>query len=134
MGDMVTHKCIASVAVFLSLMGIAWMCESTLRLQTHIGDCFWSIVLKKSASVSTVEKFAPEIEICVFGRRFTTRTSRSSTQNRCFYLSVSDRFGQTDFFNRIGRQLPFGLGSHCRKGDVTRALHHSTGGVQDAPD
>ncbi|ARB31715.1 hypothetical protein F7R12_14520 [Pseudomonas tolaasii] len=60
--------------------------------------------MKKSASVSTVEKFAPEIEICVFGRRFTTRISHSSTQNRCFYLSVSERFGQTDFFNTIGHE------------------------------
>ncbi len=28
--------------------------------------CFWPILLKKSASVSMVEKYAPEIEICVF--------------------------------------------------------------------
>ncbi|MSU93953.1 hypothetical protein EB795_08395 [Pseudomonas mandelii] len=59
--------------------------------------------MKKSASVSRAEKFAPEIEICVLGRRFTTRISRSSTQKRCFYPSVFERFGQTDFFNRIGQ-------------------------------
>lgn len=65
---------------------------------------FWPILLKKSASVSTAEKFAPEIEICALGRRFTTRISSSSTQKRCFYPSVFERFGQTDFFNRIGRK------------------------------
>lgn len=63
---------------------------------------FWPILLKKSALVSTVEKFAPELEICVLDKRFTARISRSSTQNSCFYLSVSARFGQTDFFNTIG--------------------------------
>ncbi len=68
------------------------------------------IVSKKSASVSTVEKFAPEIEICVFSRRFTTRISLSSTQNRCFYLSVSESFGQPDFFNTIGHLMPLTTG------------------------
>lgn len=29
MGDMVTHKCIAIVDVFLNLMGLAWIYEST---------------------------------------------------------------------------------------------------------
>ncbi len=71
-----------------------------------LNNCFWPILLKKSASVSTAEKFAPEIEICALGRRFTTRISRSSTQKRCFYPSVFEHFGQTDFFNRIGRSLP----------------------------
>ena len=64
------------------------------------------IVLKKSASVSTVEKYAPEIEICVFCRRFRTRISRSSMQKRCFHQSIFARFGQTDFFNRIRQKLP----------------------------
>lgn len=52
------------------------------------------IVLKKSASVSTAEKFAPELEICVLGRRFTARISRGCTQNRRFsyqYPSVLDK-------------------------------------------
>jgi len=63
-------------------------------------------VLKKSASVSTAEKYAPEIEICVFGRRFRTRISRSSVQKRCVHPSMFERFGKTDFFNRIDRSLP----------------------------
>jgi len=66
---------------------------------------FWPILLKKSASVSTAEKYAPEIEICVFGRRFRTRISRSSVQKRCFRPSMFERFGKTDFFNRIGQKL-----------------------------
>jgi hypothetical protein len=33
-------------------------------------DRFWPILLKKSASVSTAEKYAPEIEIRVLRRRF----------------------------------------------------------------
>ena len=32
--------------------------------------CFGSIVLKKSASVFTAEKYASEIEVCVLRRRF----------------------------------------------------------------
>jgi len=67
---------------------------------------YWPILLKKSASISTAEKYAPEIEICVLGRRFRTRISHSSVQKRCFHPSIFDRFGQTDFFNRIGRLLP----------------------------
>jgi hypothetical protein len=66
--------------------------------------CFWPIVLKKSASLSTSEKYAPEIEICVFGRRFRTRISRSSVQKRCFHPSMFERFGKTDFFNEFGRK------------------------------
>ncbi|PMY41458.1 hypothetical protein C1Y35_07680 [Pseudomonas sp. GW456-L14] len=63
--------------------------------------------MKKSASVFTAEKYAPEIEICVFGRKFSTRISRSSVQKRCFHPSMFDRFGKTDFFNRIGQKQPF---------------------------
>jgi len=75
------------------------------RLIDHpMTGCLWPILLKKSASVSTAEKFAPEIEICALGRRFTTRISRSSTQEGCFYPSVFERFGQTDFFNTIGQK------------------------------
>ncbi|AZF50819.1 hypothetical protein C4J85_0302 [Pseudomonas sp. R4-34-07] len=40
--------------------------------------CLWPILLKKSAIVSTVEKYAPEIEIYTFGRGFWTQISRSS--------------------------------------------------------
>jgi hypothetical protein len=38
------------------------------------------IPLKKSAMVSTAEKYASEIEIFSFGRGFQTRISRSSVQ------------------------------------------------------
>ncbi|ATE78389.1 hypothetical protein CNN82_18895 [Pseudomonas frederiksbergensis] len=61
----------------------------------------WPILLKKSASVSTAEKYAPEIEVCVLGRRFRTRISRSSAQNRRFQRLVCRPSGRTDFFNRI---------------------------------
>jgi hypothetical protein len=61
-------------------------------------------LLKKSASFSTAEKFAPEIEICGLSIRFTTRISRSNTQKRCFHPSVFERSGQTDFFNRSGQE------------------------------
>jgi len=36
-------------------------------------DCSWPIVLKKSASVSTAEKYASEIEICILRGRFRAR-------------------------------------------------------------
>ncbi|MFL8989552.1 hypothetical protein Q8X48_14670 [Pseudomonas sp. QLc11A] len=68
-------------------------------------DRFWPILLKKSASVSTTEKYALEIEIYFFGKRSRTRISRSSVQKRCFHPSMFERFGKTDFFNRIGRFL-----------------------------
>lgn len=68
---------------------------------------FGSILLKKSASVSPAVKYVPEIEICVLRKRFRTRISRSNVQKRCFHPSVFERFGQTDFFNTIGRFLPF---------------------------
>ena len=64
------------------------------------------ILLKKSAMVCASEKYASEIEIFTFGR-FRTRISRSSTQKRCFYPSLFERFGQTDFFNRIGQKETF---------------------------
>ncbi|MQQ35282.1 hypothetical protein GE543_13300 [Pseudomonas sp. SZ57] len=60
--------------------------------------------MKKSASVSTAEKYAPEIEICVLRRSFRTRISRSSVQKRGFHTSIFERFGQTNFFNRIGQK------------------------------
>jgi putative phosphoesterase len=62
--------------------------------------------LKKSASVSTAEKYASEIEICVLGRQFRTRVSRGNLQKRCFHPSIFKHFGQTDFSNKIGQKLP----------------------------
>lgn len=35
--------------------------------RTELVVRFWPILLKKSASVSAAEKYAPEIEICTFG-------------------------------------------------------------------
>jgi hypothetical protein len=68
--------------------------------------CFWPILLKKSAMVCASKKYASEIEIFTFGRGFRTRISRSSVQKRRFHQSMIRQFGQTDFFNRIGRFLP----------------------------
>ncbi|MBA4290128.1 MAG: hypothetical protein C0439_14260 [Pseudomonas sp.] len=49
----------------------------------HIGqlfmkDCYWPILLKKSAMVATAEEYAPEIEIFTLGRGFQAQISRSS--------------------------------------------------------
>lgn len=70
-------------------------------------DCFRQIVLKKSTSNSTAEKYAPEIEIRILGRTFRRWISRSNVQNRCFHPSVFERFVQTDVFKRIGQKLTF---------------------------
>ncbi|WP_124302065.1 hypothetical protein [Pseudomonas chlororaphis] len=72
---------------------------------------YWPILLKKSVSVSTAEKYASEIEIFTFGRGFRTRISRSSVQKRRFHQSMIRPFGQTDFFNRIGQFLPVAIES-----------------------
>ena len=58
--------------------------------------------------VCASEKYASEIEIFTFGRGFRTRISRSSVQKRHFHQSMIRPFGQSDFFNRIGRKPPFG--------------------------
>ncbi|KAA0978547.1 hypothetical protein FQ187_25750 [Pseudomonas sp. ANT_J28] len=63
--------------------------------------------MKKSGLISTEEKHAPEIEILAFSRGFQTRISRSRVQKRCFYPSVLEHFGQTDFFNRIDPKRTF---------------------------
>ena len=85
---------------------VVWMPAYGRFLSVPTGRYIGSIVLKKSASVSTAEKYAPEIEICVFRKRFRTRISRSNVQKRYFHPSVFERFGQTDFFNRIGQKPP----------------------------
>jgi hypothetical protein len=63
------------------------------------------IPLKKSAMVSSAEKYASEIEIFTFGRGFRTQISRSSVQKRRFHQSMIRPFGRTDFFNTIGQML-----------------------------
>ncbi|MND75398.1 hypothetical protein D3C80_670130 [compost metagenome] len=73
--------------------------------------CFWPILLKKSSMVCASEKYALEIEIFTFGRGFRTRISRSSVQKRRSRLSMTRQFGQTDFFNRIGRSATVAFGS-----------------------
>jgi hypothetical protein len=40
------------------------------QIPTSPKDCYRSILLKKSASISTAEKYASEIEIRVLSRRF----------------------------------------------------------------
>jgi hypothetical protein len=67
---------------------------------------FGSIVLKKSGLVPMAEKYAPEIEILTFSRGCLIRISSSSVQKRCLYPSIFELFGQTNFFNRIGRKQP----------------------------
>jgi hypothetical protein len=65
------------------------------------------IPLKKSAMVSSAEKYASEIEIFTFGRGFRTQISRSGVQKRRFHQSMIRPFGRTDFFNRIGQKETF---------------------------
>jgi hypothetical protein len=55
------------------------------------------ILLKKSAMVSTVEKYALEIEIFTVSGGFPTRISRSNAQNRRFQWSVCGQSRKTDF-------------------------------------
>jgi hypothetical protein len=62
------------------------------------------ILLKKSAMVSAVEKYASEIEIFTFGRDYWTQISRSSVQKRRFNQSRTRPFERIDFFNRIGQK------------------------------
>jgi len=55
--------------------------------------------------VSTAEKYALEIEIFALSRGFRIQILRSGVQKRHFHQSMIRQFGQTDFFNRIGRFL-----------------------------
>lgn len=67
---------------------------------------FRPILLKKWTTVSTAEKYAPEIEIFILSRGLRAQISRSSAQERRFQHSVHGQPGKTDFFNTIGRFLP----------------------------
>ncbi|WP_162493931.1 hypothetical protein [Pseudomonas moorei] len=90
-----------------------WKTEDLNRLRffgshfcLHADDCFWPILLKKSAKVSTTEKYALEIEIFTLSRGFRAQISRSFAQKRRFQQSVRGQSVRTDFFNRIGREPP----------------------------
>lgn len=68
---------------------------------------YWPIVLKKSAMVSTAEKYALEIEIFTLSRGFRAQISHSCAKKRRFQQSVGGQSGRIDFFNTIGRLQPF---------------------------
>jgi len=61
------------------------------------------ILLKKSAMISTTEKYALEIEIFTLSSGFRVQISRSGAQKRRFQRSVCGPSGRADFFNRIGQ-------------------------------
>lgn len=84
---------------------------------------YGSILLKKSAMVSTVEKYALEIEIFTLSSGFRVQISRSSAQKRCFQRSVSRPLGRTDFFNRIGRLPSFETSKNRPEADHQRRLY-----------
>ncbi|MGE8154989.1 hypothetical protein ACQKP5_27565 [Pseudomonas vancouverensis] len=77
--------------------------------------CFWQILLKKSAIACAAEKYASEIEIFTFGKDFWTRISRARVQKWHFHPSMIRQFGQTDFFNRIGRIPPVAKGGNSKQ-------------------
>ncbi len=59
------------------------------------------ILLKKSAMVSTAEKYVLEIEIFTLNSGFWGQISRSSAQKWRFQRLVFEQSARTDFFNRI---------------------------------
>ena len=65
-------------------------------------DCFWPILLKKSAVFFNAEKHAPEIEILNVRRAFQAEISRRNVLKRRFHRSILRHSEKTDFFNRIG--------------------------------
>ncbi|AKV10078.1 hypothetical protein B723_28230 [Pseudomonas fluorescens NCIMB 11764] len=72
-----------------------------------------SILLKKSAMVSTTQKYALEIEIFTLSLGFGAQISRSDAQKRRFQRSVWGQSGRTDFFNRIADIRHSLLTSRC---------------------
>jgi hypothetical protein len=66
----------------------------------------WPMLLKKSAMVSTAEKYALEFEIFIFRRGFRTQFSRGCARKRHFQQPVREQLGRTDFFNSIGQKRP----------------------------
>jgi len=87
------------------LGGNGFDCASSIRPGRHSlrKVRFWPILLKKSAMVSTAEKYALEIEIFTLSKGLWTQISRSCAQKRRFQQSVRGQSGRTDFFNTIGR-------------------------------
>ena len=82
---------------------------------------FWPILLKKSAMVSTGEKYALEIEIfTLISRGFRAQISRSCAQKRHFQQSVRGQSGRTDFFNTIGQKRTMKLGE-IRNAELKRS-------------
>ena len=65
------------------------------------------ILLKKSAMVFTIEKYALEIEIFTLNRGLRIQISRSCALKRRFQRSVYGESGRTDFFNRIDPEPSF---------------------------
>ncbi|WP_230494484.1 hypothetical protein [Pseudomonas brassicacearum] len=58
---------------------------------------FWPILLKKSTTVPTAEKYAPEIEIFILSIGFRAQISRSWAQERRFQQSVRGQPGKPTF-------------------------------------
>jgi hypothetical protein len=91
------------------------------------------ILLKKSAQVSTVEKYALEIEIFTLSRGFRAQISRSGAQITHLQRSVCGKSGRTDFFNRIGQKQTFKQQNLCilltsiPLGECSEACCHVTG-------
>ncbi len=63
------------------------MCALHRRMLSP-NDHFWPILLKKSAMVSTTEKYALEIEIFILNMGFWAQISRIDAQKRRFQQSV----------------------------------------------
>ena len=74
------------------------------RLLPVVKGCNRPILLKKSAMVSTAEKYALEIEIFTLSRGFRAQISHSCVQKRRFQQSVCGQSGRADFFNTIGQK------------------------------
>jgi hypothetical protein len=58
---------------------------------------YWLILLKKSAMVSTGEKYALEIEFFALSRGFRAQISRSCAQKKHFQESVRGQSGEPTF-------------------------------------
>jgi len=71
--------------------------------------------VEKVAQISTVEKYALEIEIFTLSRGFRAHISRSGAQITHLQRSVCGQSGRTDFFNRIGRTLPVTTDSNPKR-------------------
>ncbi|UVM35023.1 hypothetical protein [Pseudomonas sp. B21-019] len=80
--------------------------EGSLNGGVLSNDRFQPILLKKSAMVSTAEKYALEIEIFTLNRGFRAQISRSGAQKRRFQRAVCELSERTDFFNRISQKEP----------------------------